>query len=136
MFWLVLWRLLNASRGRLVLALVIVASGAAVCAALLNLDLDATDKLTREFRALGANLVVSAPQIGDAPATLDGAVMDQIEELRLQDREDVAPYLYLSAQAEAGARRTPVIVAGTWFDKAVRMNSWWKVEGNRIVAHD
>src|SRR5947209_5600970 len=62
MFWRILWRLLNASRGRLALAVLAVASGAAVCSALLNLDLDATDKLTREFRVLGANIVISAAQ--------------------------------------------------------------------------
>ena len=55
-----------ASRGRWLLALVAVTSGAAVCAALLNLDLDAGDKLTREFRTLGANVVVSPQQSGDA----------------------------------------------------------------------
>src|SRR5260370_576865 len=71
MFWRILWRLLYASRGRLALAVIAVASGAAVCAALLNLNLDATDKLTREFRVVGANVVISAAQNGDAAATID-----------------------------------------------------------------
>jgi hypothetical protein len=64
MFWRILWRLLYASRGRLALALIAVISGAAVSAALLNLDLDATDKFTREFRVFGANVVVSAAPTG------------------------------------------------------------------------
>ena len=75
MFWRILWRLLWASRSRLALALLAVASGAAVCAALVNLDLDAGDKLTREFRTLGANVVVSPQQSGDAAATMDAGVM-------------------------------------------------------------
>ncbi len=87
---------------RLVLALIAVASGAAVCAALLNLDLDARDKLTREFRVLGANVIVSAPQTGDAAATLDAASMREIEDLRLPGIVAAAPYLYLSAGGECG----------------------------------
>src|SRR5438309_6512896 len=83
MFWRILWRLLYASRGRLALAVLAVASGGAVCAALLNLDLDATDKLTREFRVLGANVVVSAAQVSDAAATMDAGAIQQIQQLHL-----------------------------------------------------
>jgi putative ABC transport system permease protein len=135
MFWRILWRLLYASRSRLALAVLAVASGAAVCAMLLNLDLDATDKLTREFRVLGANVVVSGAQNGDDAATLDAGAAQRIEELRLPDVVSVAPYLYLSAEAHAGANSTAVIAAGTWFDEAARMNSSWKVDGNWASGH-
>jgi len=136
MFWRILWRLLYASRARLVLALIAVASGAAVCTALLNLDLDATDKLTREFRVLGANVIISAPQTGDAAATLGAASMREIADLRLPGVVAAAPYLYLRAEANAGRNSTPVIVAGTWLDEVARMNSWWKVDGNWVSARD
>jgi putative ABC transport system permease protein len=136
MFWRILWRLLYASRGRLALALIAVASGAAVCTALLNLDLDATDKLTREFRVLGANVVISAPQTGDAAATLGAASMRQIEQLRLPEVVAGAPYLYLSAEANAGGNSAPVIVAGTWLDEVARMSSWWKVQGSWVRDRD
>ena len=59
MFWRLLWRLLRGSRGRLAVALIALISGAAVISALLNLDLDIERKLTQEFRALGANMVIS-----------------------------------------------------------------------------
>jgi len=136
MFWRILWRLLYASRGRLALAVLAVASGAAVCAALLNLDLDATDKLTREFRVLGANVVISAPSSGDAAATVNLNAIRQIEELRLPEIVAAAPYLYLSGEAETQGNRAAVIVAGTWLDEVSRMNSWWKVEGNWLSARD
>lgn len=136
MFWRILWRLLYASRGRLALAVLAVASGAAVCAALLNLDLDASDKLTREFRVLGANVVVSAAQSGDAAATMDANEINQIEQLRLPEVVAAAPYLYLSAEAQAGGNSTAVIVAGTWFDEITRMNSWWRVDGNWVSGRD
>jgi putative ABC transport system permease protein len=130
MFWRILWRLLYASRGRLALALIAVISGAAVCAALLNLDLDATDKFTREFRVFGANVVVSAAQTGDAAGTMDVAEIERIQQLRSTEIADIAPYLYLSAEAHAGENKAAVIVTGTWFDAAERMNSSWKVDGN------
>ncbi|PYU20263.1 MAG: hypothetical protein DMG30_21755 [Acidobacteria bacterium] len=136
MFWRILWRLLYASRGRLALAVFAVASGAAVSAALLNLDLDATDKLTREFRVLGANVVISAAQNGDAAATLDTEEMNQIEQLHLPEVVAATPYLYLPAQAEAVGNHAAVIVAGTSLDEAARMNSWWKVEGDWVSARD
>ena len=136
MFWRILWRLLYASRGRLALAVIAVASGAAVCAALLNLDLDASDKLTREFRVLGANVVVSAAQTSDVTDTIDAATTKEIENLRLTEIAGVAPYLYLSAKAHAGANTAPVIVAGVWFDEVKRMNSWWKVDGTWVDARD
>ena len=136
MFWRVLWRLLYASRARLALAVIAVASGGAVCAALLNLDLDATDKLTREFRVLGANIVISPAQHSDTAMTMDADAARQVEELRLPDIIAVAPYLYLSAEARAGSNSTAVIVAGTWLDEAARMNSWWKVDGNWVSARD
>ena len=42
-----------AKRLMLSLALAAVITGAAVCAALLNLDMDVSNQLTREFRTLG-----------------------------------------------------------------------------------
>jgi putative ABC transport system permease protein len=56
MFLRLLWQLLRGSRGRLVVALIAVVSGATVISALLNLDLDIGRKLTQEFRMLGASL--------------------------------------------------------------------------------
>jgi len=83
MFWRILRQLLSASRGRLSVALLALVSGAAVCSALLGLYLDAESKLTREFRTLGANLVVSPPSgHGSEPALADAGVMGRIEAQR------------------------------------------------------
>src|SRR5580693_2877291 len=144
MFWRILWRLLHASRGRLLLAFIAVASGAAVCAALLNLDLDAGDKLAREFRVLGANVIVAPQRSNDAVPLMDAGTLAQINALRLPEIVAAAPYLYIAVQAEttapapaaqAGpaaqasnaarqadkAAGVPVIVAGTWFDQIARL---------------
>lgn len=130
MFWRLLWQLLRASRGRLVVALVALASGAAVCSALINLQLDAEQKLTREFRALGANVVVSPPRAGDSePLLMDESVMERIYVLRDPRVVDAAPYLYIVARAPVAGGEQNVIVAGTMLGGPSSLNSWWKVEG-------
>jgi putative ABC transport system permease protein len=133
MFWRVLRRLVWASRGRLMLALLSVASGAAVCAALVNLNFDATDKFTREFRALGANVIVSPPPNPDATPALEPEVLDKIAALHAPEILAAAPYVYVVAQAGETSSAVPVIVAGTRFNEVSRMNSWWQVAGQWVT---
>ena len=59
MFWRIIRRLLGANRGRLFVMLLALGAGAAVTAALLNLQIDAKRRLTTEFRAFGSNVIVS-----------------------------------------------------------------------------
>lgn len=132
MFLRILWKLLGASRGRLGLALVALASGAAVCSALLNVNLDAEKKLTQEFRTLGANVVVAPPNTGADAALTDAAVMDRIAALHAPQIIAATPFLYVAANSGT----QPVILAGTWFDQAAKMNSWWKVEGSWVTSAD
>ena len=132
MFLRILWKLLGASRGRLALALVALASGAAVCSALLNVNLDAEKKLTQEFRVLGANVVVAPPSAGGDAALADAAVMDRIAALRIPQMIAATPFLYVAANSG----KQPVILAGTWFDQVAKMNSWWKVEGRWVSSGD
>jgi putative ABC transport system permease protein len=133
MFLRILWKLLGASRGRLAVALIALTSGAAVCSALLNVNLDAERKLTQEFRTLGANLVVAPPaNAGGEAALADAAILDRIAVLRLPGVVATAPYLYVAANSGS----QPVILAGTWFDQVAKMNSWWKVEGGWVSSRD
>jgi len=132
MFWRIFRQLLRASRGRLVLALIAVTSGAAVCSALLGLDLDAQRKLTHEFRAFGANVVVSPAGSSDE-STLDGAdVMAKIDAARTPAVVAAAPFLYVVGNAADN----PVIVSGTWLDEIARMDSWWTLDGQWIGSRD
>lgn len=142
MFGRMLWQLFRSSRGRLAVALLALASGATVCAALVNLDLDAERKLTREFRALGANVIVSPPRTAadasDAPL-MDAGVWERMGAGRTPRVMAAAPYLYIVARTPTVARadgETSVIVAGTWLDEVRRMNTWWKVQGQWIEARD
>jgi len=64
MFWRIIRRLLSANRGRLFVILLALAAGAAITAALLNLQVDAKRRLTTEFRTLGANVVIAPAESG------------------------------------------------------------------------
>jgi putative ABC transport system permease protein len=132
MFWRIFRQLLRASRGRLTVALIALSSGAAISSALLNINLDAEQKLTHEFRTLGANVVVAPPSVGSDAALADAAAMERIAELHAPQLAGAAPYLYVAANAGT----QPVILAGTWFDQVAKMNSWWKVDGEWISSRD
>src|ERR1700681_3704910 len=108
MFWRILLQLLGASRGRLILALLAISSGAAISSALLNINLDAERKLTREFRILGANVIVAPPLAGSDAALADASVMDRIDALHAPELAGEAPYLYVAAISGT----QPVILAG------------------------
>jgi putative ABC transport system permease protein len=58
MFWRIIRRLFGANPGRLFVMLLVLGAGAAVTAALLNLQVDAKRRLTSEFRAFGPNVLV------------------------------------------------------------------------------
>ncbi len=137
MFGRVLWQLLRASRGRLVVALLALVSGGAVCAALLNLQLDAKRRLTQEFRALGANVVVAPPRAPGAEAAqtplMGAAVWQEVAAARTPEVVAAAPYLYIVAHATENQN---LVVAGTWLDEAPRLSPWWKLEGEWIASRD
>lgn len=140
MFTRLLWKLLHASRGRLIVALVALVSGAAVISALLNLQFDIERKLTQEFRTLGANLVISPARdvqtfgsTADSPEVMaQGAVLKQVNELRTPEVVAAAPFLYIVAQVRA----RPVIVAGTWLDEATKLAPTWKIVGSNVTSRE
>ena len=132
MFSRILWKLLGASRGRLTVALIALTSGAAICSALLNINLDAERKLTQEFRTFGANVIVSPGSSNGDAALMDATALDRIEALHASEIAAAAPYLYVTANSGS----QPVILAGTWFDQVAKMNSWWKIEGGWVSSRD
>jgi putative ABC transport system permease protein len=138
MFWRLVFQLLRRSRGRLAVAALAIVSGAAVISSLLNLDLGVQNKLTQEFRALGANIVISPA--GGAPAQSGGAevpslmpengVLEALGRLPAGQVAAAAPYLYIVARVQD----VPVVVAGTWLDQAQKLEPTWKLEGNWVAS--
>src|SRR5580704_9552384 len=141
MFARLLWKLVRGSRGRLAVALIALTSSAAVSSALLNLDLDIERKLTREFRTLGANVVIAPRQAAEpeepgaalaaSPILMDSdVVLSEVERRRTSDVIAAAPYLYLVARASD----TAVVVAGTWLDQASKLEPTWRLDGDWITS--
>jgi putative ABC transport system permease protein len=92
MFWRIIRRLLGADRGRLFVILLALGAGAAVTAALLNLQVDAKRRLTTEFRVFGPNVVIGPREAVDSdgsPHFLDESMLKQ-----LPDRYEGAPLAY------------------------------------------
>lgn len=139
MFWRLVFQLLRGNRGRLAVAILAIVSGAAVISALLNLDLGVQNKLTQEFRALGANVVISpatgaATQDGALPPSLmrEDEVLPSLRRSQSPEVAAVAPYLYIVARAQG----TPVVVAGTWLDQAHKLEPTWKLEGSWVSSRE
>lgn len=140
MFRRLVWKLVRGNRGRLTVALVALISGAAVISSLANLELDLERKLTREFRSLGANVVLSSkPDVETAGARTatrsllsESVVVSGLKAISTADVAAAAPYLYIVGQAVS----TPVVIAGTWLDEMQTLAPTWKIEGNRVESRD
>jgi putative ABC transport system permease protein len=132
-----------------------VAMGAAVATAMLGVMLDIGDRVNRELRSLGANLIVT-PKARSLPVEIGGINYRPVEKADYIPDADVpkikstfwqlnitgfAPIL--QATAQTGGRSVPV--EGVWFRRKLRgadgssleaglrtVNAPWKVEGRWI----
>ena len=116
MFWRIVGHLLVANPSRLFVILLALGSGAAITAALLNLQIDAKRRLTTDFSAFGPNVLITPRTVGSASgATLDESIIKQVP-LASSDMNHVggAAYLYLIADASStlARDRQRVVVAG------------------------
>jgi putative ABC transport system permease protein len=116
MFWRIVRRLFVAQRGRLLVILLALGASAALTAALLNLQVDARDRLTKEFRVFGANIIVVPRDIKSSsagPVTLDESIVDKVRQ-SLPPRASADSYLYLVASVSAVNSAQPVnaVIAG------------------------
>jgi len=137
MFWRILGQLFSASRGRLAVALLALASGAAVTTALINLNLDAERKVSGEFRTLGANVIVGQRTNGSSTSELmDDSVMEKLSPTMGNVHGVFAPYLYsvvtVHMNSTGLAKDAQVILAGTWLDQTTQLSPWWKISGDSI----
>src|ERR1700722_11755796 len=116
MFWRIVRRLFVAQRGRLLVILLALGASAALTAALLNLQVDARDRLTKEFRVFGANITVAprnSKSSGASAVTLDQSVVEKVRQ-SLPSRASADSYLYLVASVSAANSAQPVnaVIAG------------------------
>lgn len=113
-------------RARSLSALVAMTVLAAVATALLTLYGDLDQKLHREFRSFGANVVVTAAATASGQASSLPA--DALARVRAAAGTEavVAPFGYAVATTDRG---TPVVVAGMEVEATRKLDSWWKVDG-------
>ncbi|HXY23765.1 MAG TPA: ABC transporter permease [Candidatus Acidoferrum sp.] len=138
MFWRIIRRLLGANRGRLFVMLLALGAGAAVTAALLNLQVDAKRRLTTEFRAFGANVVVdpsrSLASDKESGTFQEGEVTKTARALG-NPASVVVPFLYVVARAQKGSDsfvpenrpQTQVVLAGTELLLLQKIAPGWQV---------
>jgi putative ABC transport system permease protein len=127
MFWRIVRHLLGANRGRLFVILLALGAGAAVTAALLNLQVDAKRRITYEFRAFGPNILITPRRVADQPATLPQDVADAV--LRMGLGAHVGPFLYLSGEISSGnSSKVPVVVVGMHPFSYDLFEPAWKIE--------
>jgi len=114
MFWRVLRRLLQTNPARIASVLLALFAGAAVSAALLNLKVDAERRLTTEFRAFGANVMIAPRDSAEPPGTLSETVSGRIPRSTGTREISRASFLYVVATVlqPASTEGAPVVVGG------------------------
>ena len=141
---------------RKLLAVAALAVGMAVTTATLSVALDVGDRLEREFRSFGANLLVT-PQSDALPLAIGGVDYRPVDEGGYLDEGDLGklktifwrhnivgftPFLDVPSRVSAGNASVDASVIGTWYEHAVpvpdgttfktgaaKTHPWWKVQG-------
>src|SRR5215475_93499 len=94
MFRRLVRRLLFANRGRLFVILLALSAGAAVSAALLNLQIDAKRRINSEFRSFGPNVVIAPRESSGEASWLKESYFEQISERNEAGEVSKAAFLY------------------------------------------
>src|SRR5262245_48084022 len=106
-------------KDRALTAVVSAAVVAAIATAALTVYTDLENKLSREFRGFGANVVVTRQQ-----GSLSQDDLAKITRA-LGSKAQVAPIAYAIASGPGGSR---VVIAGTEIGAFREMNSWWSIQ--------
>jgi putative ABC transport system permease protein len=140
MFWRIVRRLITANYGRLFVILLALGAGAAITAALLNLQIDAQRRLTTEFRALGANVIV-APRDADANSaggTLEEGLLRGLPTENAGKPVPAVAFLYVIGEvAKAGEiHDQAAVIAGTEGQGLTRVRPGQRTEYSAELEKD
>jgi putative ABC transport system permease protein len=146
MFWRLWWRAISLKRPQAALALGSLVVGAAVTSMLLNLYGDVRRKMTEEFRAYGANVVI-APTPAEAPRSAAlSSIVDQdtlrplAEFVRRTPSALAVPVLYgvVRVSREPTDSRLPdfenAVAVGADLGALRRLNPGWRVAGETALG--
>jgi len=113
---------LRRRRGRVVVAICAIALGASLVVAALNLRYGIKERLARELRSYGANLVLvprTEPFLKESDLVI-------LEDKRLKDRIiGYAPFIH--KVAKVGGK--DVVLVGARFSQLSKISQWWQIEG-------
>jgi len=155
MFLRLVYQSFHRQRRRKLLAGIAITLGVAVATAMIAVATDIGDKINRELRTFGANIVVYPDtdtldvEIGgvNLKPPADGAYLNEADLPAIKGtfwRHNIvafAPFLPVTADASLAGRAQQVELVGTWFAHPFRYgpesfntgaratNPWWKVEG-------
>ena len=155
MFLRLVYQSFHRQRRRKLLAGIAITLGVAVATAMIAVATDIGDKINRELRTFGANIVVYPDtdtldvEIGgvNLKPPADGAYLNEADLPAIKGtfwRHNIvafAPFLPVTADASLAGRAQQVELVGTWFANPFRYgpesfntgaratNPWWKVEG-------
>ncbi|MBI4788909.1 MAG: ABC transporter permease [Chloroflexi bacterium] len=129
----ILFRSFERRKGRIALAVLAVAFGAALATALLAISLDITDKMGKELRAFGANIVAAPSQravaveiAGMRYSAGDAVYLDENDLPKLKTifwRNNIVGFApFLSGVVDAAppqAAQQKALLVGTWFEKEI-----------------
>ena len=123
MFFLLLRRSFSRGFRHKLLAIVTIAAGASLAAAMLNISLDVGDKVARQLRQFGANIVLQ-PQTQLLPSGQEKAAYLKEKDLTKikmifwrNNITSFSPFLVGSGQLNQGQKGEKVSVVGSWFKK-------------------
>jgi putative ABC transport system permease protein len=142
----ILSKSLSKRKTRVAIAVVSVVMGATMASALLMLSLQVEEKVGYELTNFGPNLILF-PKSDDISISVGGVELGSVSEQKYIEESDletvaeieysdnvrgikgIVPYLFSVVSVNNG---TNIVLAGTWFDQARQVNSWWTVEGEWI----
>ena len=151
MFWRILRRLITAHRGRLFVIILALSAGGTITAALLNLQVDAKRRLTSEFSAFGANVMIAPRDVTGAAGPFYSATISDglLQHLPLQSSRIVpaAGLLYVTADFTAysgegihntrlGSRRAVLVGYRFVGGDLAQVFPYRAIEGNDVVILD
>lgn len=114
-------------KSRIAIALFAIVVGTAVVSGLVSVYYDINQKMGKELRSYGANLVVTPNGSGQDAKSI---ALDEIYRVAAAFPQGsviaYTPYLYNLARVDDSQR---LVVAGTWFDQVPKINPYWKVTG-------
>lgn len=114
MFFRLVLRSLWIRKEKFLIAVIAIMLASAMVASLLTISFDIKEKMGKELRSYGANLIVMPKD-------------DNITRFNASHNSIIGSVPFLYFKAEINGKR--IELAGTNFEAAIKMNPWWHVEG-------